>query len=74
VSHGRRVIDETIIRHVANEEQPLSVLTIADQEKLSSLLRKLTTGLWRRSIGHGHLRSKPRRYRQDNYHRRCSGG
>jgi DNA-binding MarR family transcriptional regulator len=42
---GRRVIDETITRHVANEEQLLSVLTTAEQEKLNALLRKLIAGL-----------------------------
>jgi DNA-binding MarR family transcriptional regulator len=42
---GRRVIDETISRHVANEEQLLSVLTTAEQEKLNALLRKLIAGL-----------------------------
>jgi DNA-binding MarR family transcriptional regulator len=50
---GRRVIDETITRHVANEEQLLSVLTTAEQEKLNALLRKLIAGLTpsTRSIG-----------------------
>jgi DNA-binding MarR family transcriptional regulator len=42
---GKRVIDETIGRHVANEERLLSVLTAAEQEKLNSLLRKLIAGL-----------------------------
>jgi DNA-binding MarR family transcriptional regulator len=42
---GKRVIDETIPRHVANEKQLLSVLTIAEQEKLNALLRKLIAGL-----------------------------
>ena len=42
---GRRVIDETITRHVANEERLLSVLTTAEQEKLNALLRKLIAGL-----------------------------
>jgi DNA-binding MarR family transcriptional regulator len=42
---GRRVIDETITRHVANEEQLLSALTTAEQEKLNALLRKLIAGL-----------------------------
>jgi len=42
---GRRVVDETITRHVANEEQLLSVLTTAEQEKLDALLRKLIAGL-----------------------------
>jgi DNA-binding MarR family transcriptional regulator len=42
---GRRVIDETITRHVANEVRLLSVLTTAEQEKLNALLRKLIAGL-----------------------------
>lgn len=42
---GRRVIDETITRHVANEEQLLSALTTAEQETLNALLRKLIAGL-----------------------------
>jgi len=42
---GRRLIDETLTRHVANEEQLLSVLTAAEQEKLNALLRKLIAGL-----------------------------
>jgi DNA-binding MarR family transcriptional regulator len=42
---GKRVIDETIDRHVANEERILSVLTLAEQKKLNALLRKLIAGL-----------------------------
>jgi DNA-binding MarR family transcriptional regulator len=42
---GKRVIDETIDRHVANEERILSVLTPAEQKKLNALLRKLIAGL-----------------------------
>jgi DNA-binding MarR family transcriptional regulator len=42
---GRRVIDETLTRHVANEERLMSVLTIAEQEKLNALLKKLIAGL-----------------------------
>ena len=42
---GRRLIDETLTRHVANEEQLLSALTAAEQEKLNALLRKLIAGL-----------------------------
>ena len=42
---GKRVIDETISRHVANEERILSALTPAEQNKLNTLLRKLITGL-----------------------------
>ena len=42
---GKRVIDETIGRHVANEQRLLSVLTPAEQEKLNALLKKLIAGL-----------------------------
>lgn len=42
---GKRVIDETIGRHVANEARLLSVLTPAEQESLDKLLRKLISGL-----------------------------
>jgi DNA-binding MarR family transcriptional regulator len=42
---GKRVIDETIDRHVANEERILSALTPAEQKKLNALLRKLIAGL-----------------------------
>jgi DNA-binding MarR family transcriptional regulator len=42
---GKRVIDETIGSHVANEERLLSVLTPAEQERLNALLRKLIVGL-----------------------------
>jgi len=43
--NGERVVDETIARHVANEERLLTVLTAAEQEQLNALLRKLITGL-----------------------------
>jgi DNA-binding MarR family transcriptional regulator len=42
---GKRVIDETIGRHVTNKERLLSVLTPAEQKKLNALLRKLIAGL-----------------------------
>jgi len=42
---GKRVIDETIGRHVANEQRLLSVLTAAEQEKLNALFKKLISGL-----------------------------
>jgi DNA-binding MarR family transcriptional regulator len=42
---GKRITDETITRHVANEQKLLSVLTAAEQEKLNALLRKLIAGL-----------------------------
>ena len=42
---GRRVIDDTLSRHVANEEQMLSALTRTEQEKLNALLKKLIAGL-----------------------------
>src|ERR1700730_18351153 len=42
---GKRALDETHGRMVAKEQQMLSVLTAAEQEKLNSLLRKLIAGL-----------------------------
>jgi DNA-binding MarR family transcriptional regulator len=42
---GRRLIDETIGRHVANEERLLLALTQTEQEMLDALLRKLIAGL-----------------------------
>jgi DNA-binding MarR family transcriptional regulator len=42
---GKRVIDETLGRHVANEQRVLSSLTTAEQERLNSLLKKLIAGL-----------------------------
>ena len=42
---GKRLIDETIGRHVANEERLLLSLTEAEQETLSALLKKLIAGL-----------------------------
>ncbi|WP_342363076.1 MarR family transcriptional regulator [Terrarubrum flagellatum] len=42
---GRRVIDDTIGRHVANEERLLSALTTAEQEQLNALLKKLIAAL-----------------------------
>ena len=42
---GRRVIDATIGRHVANEVRLLSVLTAAEQKALNTLLKKLISGL-----------------------------
>lgn len=42
---GKQVIDETIGRHVANEERLLSVLSPREQEQLNQLLRKLIAGL-----------------------------
>ena len=44
---GKRVTDETIGRHVANEVQLLAVLSPPEQEKLSALLKKLIAGLQR---------------------------
>jgi hypothetical protein len=42
---GKRLIDEAIGRHVANEERLLLSLTHAEQETLSLLLKKLIAGL-----------------------------
>ena len=42
---GRTLIDDTIGKHVANEQRLLSVLSKSEQETLNTLLRKLITGL-----------------------------
>ena len=42
---GKRLIDEAIGRHVANEERLLLSLTQAQQETLDAPLRKLIAGL-----------------------------
>jgi DNA-binding MarR family transcriptional regulator len=42
---GRRLVDGTIGRVVANEQRILAVLTRAEQEKLNALLGKLIAGL-----------------------------
>jgi DNA-binding MarR family transcriptional regulator len=42
---GKHIIDETLGRHVANEQRMLSVLTIVEQENLNTLLKKLIAGL-----------------------------
>jgi DNA-binding MarR family transcriptional regulator len=42
---GKRVIDETLGRHVANEQRILDTLTPAEQERLNALLKKLIAGL-----------------------------
>jgi DNA-binding MarR family transcriptional regulator len=42
---GKRLIDEAISRHVANEERLLLSLTQAEQETLDALLKKLIAGL-----------------------------
>jgi DNA-binding MarR family transcriptional regulator len=42
---GKHVIDETIGRHVANEQRLLGVLTREEQEALNELLKKLIEGL-----------------------------
>jgi DNA-binding MarR family transcriptional regulator len=42
---GKRVIDETLSRHVANEQRILASLTQAEQERLNTLLKKLIAAL-----------------------------
>src|ERR1700728_2335261 len=42
---GKRLIDEAIGRHAANQERLLLTLTQAEQETLDALLRKLIAGL-----------------------------
>jgi DNA-binding MarR family transcriptional regulator len=45
IDAGKRLIDEAIGRHVANEERLLSSLTQAEQEALDALLKKLIAAL-----------------------------
>ena len=42
---GKRLVDETIGRHVANEERLLLTLTQTEQETLDGLLKKLIAAL-----------------------------
>jgi DNA-binding MarR family transcriptional regulator len=42
---GKRLVDETLSRHVANEERLLLSLTQAEQEALDALLKKLVAAL-----------------------------
>jgi DNA-binding MarR family transcriptional regulator len=42
---GKRLVDETISRHVINEERLLLSLSEAEQEMLSALLKKLIAAL-----------------------------
>jgi DNA-binding MarR family transcriptional regulator len=42
---GKRLIDEALSRHVANEERLLLSLSEVEQETLSALLKKLIAGL-----------------------------
>lgn len=44
-AQGRKLIDEMIARHVANEQRILTCLTRAEQEQLAALLKKLIAGL-----------------------------
>jgi DNA-binding MarR family transcriptional regulator len=42
---GKRLVDDTLARHVANEERLLLSLTEAEQETLNALLKKLIAAL-----------------------------
>jgi DNA-binding MarR family transcriptional regulator len=42
---GRRLVDATVVEHVANEHNLLSALTPTERRQLASLLRKLLLGL-----------------------------
>jgi DNA-binding MarR family transcriptional regulator len=43
--HGKRLIDEALETHLANEERLLAPLSAAERSKLDTLLRKLLEGL-----------------------------
>jgi DNA-binding MarR family transcriptional regulator len=40
-AQGRAIVDETLTKHVANDEKLLAALTPAEQERLNQLLKKL---------------------------------
>ncbi len=42
---GHAIVDETLTKHVANEEKLLAALTPAEQDKLNQLLKKLLAAL-----------------------------
>ena len=42
---GRKLVDATLTKHVANEQKILAALSTADQEKLNQLLKKLIAAL-----------------------------
>src|SRR4029077_21069362 len=42
---GRKLVDATLTKHVANEQKILGALSTADQEKLNRLLKKLIAAL-----------------------------
>jgi DNA-binding MarR family transcriptional regulator len=42
---GKRMLDKTLDRHVANEQRILGSLTPVEQERLNALLKKLIAGL-----------------------------
>ncbi|HWE73763.1 MAG TPA: MarR family transcriptional regulator [Stellaceae bacterium] len=44
-AQGRALVDATLTKHVANEENILAALSAADQEKLNQLLKKLIAAL-----------------------------
>jgi DNA-binding MarR family transcriptional regulator len=44
-AQGRAIVDETLTKHVANEEKLLAALTPAEQERLNQLLKRLIAAL-----------------------------
>jgi DNA-binding MarR family transcriptional regulator len=44
-AQDRAIIDETLTKHVANEEKLIAALTPAEQERLNQLLKKLIAAL-----------------------------
>jgi DNA-binding MarR family transcriptional regulator len=46
---GKQIVDETVVTHVANEERLLEPLSQKERRALDDLLRKLLTGLEKRS-------------------------
>jgi len=44
-AQDRAIVDETLTKHVANEEKLIAALTPAEQERLNHLLKKLIAAL-----------------------------
>jgi DNA-binding MarR family transcriptional regulator len=49
---GRRLVDEAVVKHVANEKRLLEVLDADDREQLAALLKRLLVGMGDTADGH----------------------
>ena len=50
---GRRLIDQALVEHVANEEALLEALTLAERRQLDDVLRRLLSGLESDALARG---------------------